>query len=90
MFNRYYVVEFTNKSFSEIKNISLHKNKEGFSGTLDFLKSKISDDLYWELAVIKGNKENFSLCYDTPITNDVIGHLSNSGVSKIMKEVQEL
>jgi len=35
--------------FKEIKGISLHRNEKDFFGTLDFLKSKISDDLYWEL-----------------------------------------
>lgn len=52
--------------------------------------SYTSNEQEWELAVIKGTKERFSLCYDTHITNDVIGHLSDCEVSRIMKEVQEL
>jgi hypothetical protein len=30
------------------------------------------------------------LTYDTPVTNDVIGYLSEKGVSDVMKQVQEL
>lgn len=44
----------------------------------------------WELAVLKGNEDKFSLCYDTHITNDVLGNLSESDINKIMKKVQLL
>jgi hypothetical protein len=45
----------------------------------------------WELAVLKGSSvEKFSLTYETPITGDVIGHLSCKEVIKIMKEVKML
>ncbi len=40
----------------------------------------------YELAVF----HNGSLCYDTPVTNDVEGHLSADEVSELMKQVQEL
>ncbi len=42
--------------------------------------SYTSNESEWELAVIKwdSNKEDdFHLIYDTPITNDVIGHLKS-------------
>lgn len=41
----------------------------------------------YEIAVLDKNGE---LTYDTPVTNDVIGNLSETGVTNIMKEVQEL
>lgn len=41
----------------------------------------------YEIAVLDKNGE---LIYDTPVTNDVIGNLSETGVTNIMKEVQEL
>jgi len=47
--NRYYVVEFVDEAFKEIKGVTLHRNDKDFIGTLDFLKSKISDDRCWEL-----------------------------------------
>lgn len=44
----------------------------------------------WELAVLKGNSESWGLCYTTPITNDVLGRLSEKEVTEIMYQVQEL
>lgn len=40
----------------------------------------------YELAVLK----NGHLCYDTPITDDVLGHKSKEQISEIMRLVQEL
>ena len=40
----------------------------------------------WELAVLKDNV----ICYDTYLTKDVLGHLSNEQVTDIIKRVQEL
>lgn len=44
----------------------------------------------WELAVLKGTEEDWDLCYDTNITDDVIGHLTDDGVTDIMHKVQSL
>lgn len=41
----------------------------------------------YEIAVLDKNGE---LTYDTPVTNDVIGNLSETGVTNVMREVQEL
>ena len=41
----------------------------------------------YEIAVLDKNGE---LTYDTPVTNDVIGNLSETGVTNVMKQVQEL
>ncbi len=40
----------------------------------------------WELAVLHNGK----LCYDTDITDDVMGHLSEERVTEVMEEVQSL
>ena len=40
----------------------------------------------YELAVLKDGH----LCYDTPVTEDVEGHLSRDGVSELMRQVQQL
>lgn len=54
------------------------------------------DDLF-ELAVIKFNNHykklygnDFELVYDTPITNDVIGHLTNNDVLRYLHKIQRL
>ena len=41
----------------------------------------------YELAVLD---EHGNLTYDTPVTNDVIGYLSEDEVSNIMEQVQKL
>ena len=40
----------------------------------------------YELAVIKDDE----LCYDTPITNDVIGYLRDIDVTDVMEKIQQL
>ena len=46
-------------------------------------------DLY-EVAVIQGNEDNYDLCYDTTVTDDVMGHRDEVDVENIMEEVQAL
>lgn len=48
-----------------------------------------ADGLY-ELAVLRGNESDWRLTYDTPITDDVIGHLSESDVSALLKRIEAL
>ena len=43
------------------------------------------DGLY-ELAIFKDGE----ICYDTPITNDVIGYLTTEEVTDLMKQIQKL
>ncbi len=45
---------------------------------------------YWELAVIRGTIDDWHICYDTPITLDVIGNLTSQGVESFLKQVEEL
>ena len=47
-------------------------------------------NLEHELAVIKGNAEGWSLCYETPITGDVIGHLLPGDVERVLNEIAAL
>lgn len=43
-----------------------------------------------ELAVIIGTAEDWDLCYDTPITNDVIGNLTEPQVSDLLAQIAAL
>ena len=45
------------------------------------------DQGLYELAVLDSNGD---LTYDTPITNDVLGHLSEDDVTEVLKEIQLL
>jgi hypothetical protein len=49
-----------------------------------------ADQRLFELAVIVGDEYGFSLCYDTPVTSDVIGWLTLQEAAIIAKQVQQL
>ncbi len=44
----------------------------------------------YEVAVLKGDANKYDLCYDTPVTDDVMGHRDEQDVEIIMEEVQAL
>ena len=44
----------------------------------------------YELAVLIGTSEHFDLCYTSPITDDVVGHLTPAAVTGLLKEIEEL
>jgi len=44
----------------------------------------------YEVAVIKGNEDDWEICYDTHITDNVIGHNDEKEVETIMQDVQSL
>ena len=68
--------------------ISVVRFKIGFSG-LGY-GSYTSNESEWEIAVLTGDKDEYRLTYNTHITDDVIGHLSNDGVTEIMENIQSL
>lgn len=61
---------------------------------ISVVRSKVTftsvDILNFEIAVLKGTCNSYGVCYNTPITDDVIGYLTPKEVSKVMKEIQEL
>jgi hypothetical protein len=44
----------------------------------------------YEVAVIQGTEDDYELCYDTPIADDIMGHRDERAVEIIMEEVQSL
>lgn len=46
-------------------------------------------DLY-ESAVLKGTEENWNICYDTPITSDVLGHQTVEEVEVLLYEIENI
>jgi hypothetical protein len=46
-------------------------------------------DLY-EVEVLKGTPDDYELCYNTPVTDDVLGHRDEQDIENIMEEVQAL
>jgi hypothetical protein len=43
-----------------------------------------SENGLYELAVLKGSRKNWGITYDTPITEDVEGHLTPDDVSDLL------
>ena len=41
-----------------------------------------------ELVVVKGDMDNYDLCYDTPIADNVIGFLNEEEVNDLVDQVQ--
>jgi hypothetical protein len=93
------------KSFKDIV-FKPHPAGEGLHGLLFFpngygvsvVRFKINgrhmsytnNDNQWELAVIFGDEKEWDITYNTPITNNVMGHLSSDEVTKIMEKIQKL
>lgn len=71
--------EFGIVSRTEFDNgyeVSVVKNKYTYGGDLGL----------YELAIFKDGE----ICYDTPITNDVIGYLRPVDVTEVMEKIQKL
>lgn len=49
-----------------------------------------SEEGLYESAVLKGTEDNWELCYDTPITDDVLGHQSEEEVEVLLYEIENL
>ena len=44
----------------------------------------------YEVAILKGLEENWEICYDTPITDDVIGYQSVEDIDNLLSQVESL
>ena len=44
----------------------------------------------YELAVLQGTAENWEMCYDTPVTDDVIGYLKPENVTFLLNQIEAL
>lgn len=44
----------------------------------------------WELAVIEGNQEEWHIDYSTSITEDVLGHLTEDEVDRLLERIASL
>jgi len=93
------------KKFEDLK-FKPHQTGEGKQGLLFFengygvsvVRFKLSfgygsytnNEDEWELAILIGKEDEFELAYNTNITDDVMGYLTESEVTNVMKQVQEL
>lgn len=61
-----------------------------FTSSIGIWGSYTSNENEWEIAVLYGDRDSYRLTYDTQITDDVIGHLSEEEVTEIMEKIQSL
>ena len=73
------------ESFGGIRRVYRFENNYGAS-VICHEFSYSSKGHKWELAVLYGD----DITYDTPITSDVIGHLSDQQVQKILTKIDQL
>jgi hypothetical protein len=52
--------------------------------------SSYADDDTWEVAILKGTKDQWEICYDTELTNDVLGYQTEEDINKIIKHILRL
>lgn len=48
------------------------------------------EDGLYELAVIHGDEENYEICYDTPISDDVLGYQTPEQIEQLLEKVESL
>lgn len=56
----------------------------------DFFGAYTDNERPYEISVLKGDEEKWSLCYDTPITDDVIGYLTWEQVLEYKEKIKKL
>ena len=44
----------------------------------------------YELAVLQGLEEDWKICYDTSITDDVMGYLTTEDIDTVLNQVENL
>lgn len=80
----------TNNFFNCIQKIYQFPNNHG-ARVVRHSGSYGHEQGLWELAVIKFRTDGrWDLIYDTPITNDVIGYLTEEGVQKLLDQIAAL
>jgi len=60
------------------------------ASVIQFQHSYGADRGLWELAVLVGTLKKYSLTYSTPITDDVIGSLTENEVDAYLTQIEEL
>lgn len=81
----------TNEHLGGVQKIYKFPNGYGAS-VVQFDFSYGADQELWELAVIipSNNVNDFCLTFETPITDDVLGYLTEEDVDKILGDIENL
>lgn len=79
-----------NEMLHGFQYVAMFPNRYGISIIKHDYSYGNEDDLF-EIAVLDGYDGKYvNICYDTPITDDVIGSLKEEEVLKIAKDISEL
>ena len=91
------------KNFKELPNLPLNNGIQYiFRGTNNYGASIVQHDFsygnkqgLWEVAVLKydeleADNWKFELCYTTPITEDVLGYLTEDEVNDVLNRISNL
>ena len=70
--------------------ISVVRFKISDMGSRNGYGSHTINENQWEVAVLFGNEKDWSITYNTPITEDVIGYCTGGDVTEIMEKIQLL
>ena len=68
--------------------LSIVRFKSFFGG--DRYMSYTSNEDEWEVAILKGDENKWEICYDTLLTNDVLGYQTKEDIEKIMRHLIRL
>ena len=49
-----------------------------------------NDEAPYELAIIKGNDEDFAIVYDTPITDNVVTYQTAEQITELLEKIEAL
>lgn len=84
-------LKFTDTKFNNgIQSVVRFENNYGASVIKHDYSYGSKQGLY-ELAVIKYDEsDNWDLCYDTPLTNDVLGYLSEAEITTYLMQIEQL
>lgn len=87
--SRFDTLKFENRAEMGIGAVKFFDNGYGVSVIRGPYTYGGPEGLY-ELAVLRGNERDSELCYDSGITDDVMGSLSPEEVSEAMEQVANL
>lgn len=84
-----YLLVRTDREFGGIQYVFKFDNGYGASVVKGFSTYGAADDL-WELAVLHFDGDEWSITYNTPITDDVIGYLTDEEVGEYLEQIKNL
>ena len=82
-------LQFTNKINDGVGARTFFPNGYGASVVKHRFSYGGPEGLY-ELAVIYGNEDEWNIDYNTPITGDVLGYLTEEEVESYLNQIEEL